>query len=400
MENLNSQHVTSPETSAADQLERLFALCVAEQASDLHLTSGLPPYLRVQGVVNVIDHEPALSSHDLGQMARCLVDQIGLQFDERKTSIDGAVSSRENARFRFNIFRCGGSYSIAIRRLEDEIRQLSELGLSNDLYRLADLRDGLVLLAGPTGCGKSTTLATLIDRINRNRRCHIVTIEDPVEYLHPSRQALVHQRQIGSDAESFNEALVSAMRQDPDVILVGEIRDLNTIRTAITAAETGHLVLTTVHASDCVGSIDRLVSVFPVDEQPGIRRQLSMVTRAIIAQHLVVADGPSSHAGNGRQRRVDLPPEAPRRARLVLASEVLHVNSAVANLIAHGKDAQIYSMMETGSNEGMYTMEEKVAALHRQGDITERTALALCRNPNVLLNRLRQSAPPVARRTT
>ena len=180
------------------------------------------------------------------------------------------------------------------------------------------------MVCGPTGAGKSTTLATLIDRINQTRRCHIVTIEDPIEYLHRPAQSLVNQRQVGSDTSSFNDALVASLRQDPDVILVGEIRDLNTIRTAITAAETGHLVFTTVHAGDCVGAVERLVSVFPADEQSGIRRQLSMVLRAVIAQHLLVADG----AGGAQ--------DGSRRSRVV-ASEVLMNNSAIANLIATGK---------------------------------------------------------------
>ena len=181
------------------------------------------------------------------------------------------------------------------------------MGFSETLYRLCDLPDGLIVVAGPTGAGKSTTLATLLDRVNQTRPCHMVTIEDPIEYIHQTRKALVNQRQVGTDVSSFYEALVASLRQDPDVILVGEIRDLNTIRTAIVAAETGHLVFTTVHAGDCVGAIERLVAVFSADEQDGIRRQLSMVLRAVIAQHLVIADGTahqppqagSRHGGNG-----------------------------------------------------------------------------------------------------
>ena len=321
----------TPPTTHQDQLDRLVQRCVAENASDLHLAPDHPPYLRTQGILQPIDGEPTLSSETLDGMMRHLTKDLKTDSLQVAGSVDGAFTAEGGARFRFNVFRRGGGYGVALRKLEDVIRTLPDLGLPEDLYRLSDLRDGLVLLAGPTGCGKSTTLATLIDRINRTRRCHIVTIEDPIEYVHPSRSSLVNQRQIGIDADSFNSALVASLRQDPDVILVGEIRDLDTIRTAITAAETGHLVFSTVHAPDCVGSIDRLVSVFPSDEQPGIRRQLSMVLRGVIAQHLLVADGRAT------QRNTDS--DEPVRGKLVLASEALMVNSAVSNLIASGKDA-------------------------------------------------------------
>ena len=382
---------TNPQSEISRLFNSLLATCISEQASDLHLSAGLPPYLRVQGVLGPLPNHPNLSPGELALLVELLTRDLDSKSLSVTGSVDGALSSVDGTRFRFNIYKRSGEYSIALRRLEDRIRELSELGLSNDLYRLANLKDGLVILAGPTGCGKSTTLATLIDRINRTRACHVVTIEDPVEYIHPCRKALVNQRQIGSDASSFNEALVASMRQDPDVILVGEIREINTIRTAITAAETGHLVFTTVHASDCAGTIDRLVSVFPVDEQPGIRRQLAMVMRTVIAQHLVGADGPknTSYGNNGNTK-----------SKLVLASEVLNVNSAVANLIANGKDAQIYSVMETGAAEGMYTMEENLVDHLLRGEISEARATALCRNPKVLYNRMQQKRRGVTRATS
>jgi twitching motility protein PilT len=266
--------------------------------------------------------------------------------------------------------------AIALRRLEDRFRSLAELGMPESLYELCDLPDGLVVVCGPTGAGKSTTLASLIDRINRTRRCHIVTIEDPIEYLHAPLRSLVNQRQVGTDAATFNDALVASLRQDPDVILVGEIRDLATVRTAITAAETGHLVLTTVHAGDCVGAIERLVSVFPADEQAGIRRQIAMVLRTIIAQHLLIADGSAgqkSDAANKRDR--------------VAASEVLMVNAAVGNLIATAKGSQIYSTMETGSAQGMQTLEQDLARLLVANVISENTAFTLARNPAIVRDR-------------
>jgi twitching motility protein PilT len=274
---------------------------------------------------------------------------------------------------------------VALRRLEDRFRSLAELGLPDELYRLCDLSDGLIVVAGPTGCGKSTTLATMLDRINQTRPCHMITIEDPIEYLHTTSKALVNQRQVGTDTSGFYEALVASLREDPDVILVGEIRDLNTIRTAIVAAETGHLVFTTVHASDCVGTIERLVSVFPADEQDGIRRQLSLVLRAIIAQHLLVADGstPNGHT-NGWHGPAEAAP--PRRSRVV-ASEILMANPAVANLIATARSNQIYSAMETGAAGGMQTLEHDLARLWVAGKISETTAVAMARNPSILRER-------------
>jgi twitching motility protein PilT len=246
--------------------------------------------------------------------------------------------------------------------------------------------DGLVIVAGPTGAGKSTTLATLIDRVNQTRRAHIVTIEDPIEYLHRSSMSLVNQRQVGLDAGGFNDALVASLRQDPDVILVGEIRDLNTIRTAITAAETGHLVFTTVHAGDCVGTIERLVSVFPAEEQHGIRRQLSLVLRAIITQHLVVADGERGLLEPGT--------DGGARRRRIVVSEVLMATGAVNNLIATGKASQIYSAMESGGAAGMQTLDESLAQLCVGRWITEQTAAVMSRNPAVVRERVARIQAP------
>jgi twitching motility protein PilT len=307
---------------------------------------------------------------------------------EKTGALDGAMTGPEGRRYRFNIFRRQGGLSIAIRRLEDRFRGLSELGLPEELYRLCDLPDGLILVAGPTGAGKSTTLATLLDRINRTRRCHIVTIEDPIEYIHQSQMALVNQRQVGIDASSFHE--------DPDVVLVGEIREVNTIRTAIIAAETGHLVFTTVHAGDCVGTIERLVSVFPAEEQDGIRRQLALVLRAIIAQHLVVADGPGSQPGDGGRGVRGDDRIAGRRSRAAI-SEILLVNPAVANLIATARSSQVYSAMESGGGMGMQTLEQDLARLCLIGQISETTAMAMARSPAVLRDRISHARrPPTA----
>ena len=370
----------SDEIASADALlQRMLRDCVTADASDLHVAPGLAPFMRIHGILEAQDKYGVLSS----QVTQALGEVLSRGFDRGSLnttgSIDGALTAQDGTRFRFNVFRRQGSISIALRRLEERFRTLADLGLPDSLYDLCAQPDGLVVVAGPTGAGKSTTLATLIDRINQTRRAHIVTIEDPIEYLHRSSKSLVNQRQVGLDAGSFNDALVASLRQDPDVILVGEIRDLATIRTAITAAETGHLVFTTVHAGDCVGTIERLVSVFPADEQNGIRRQLSLVLRCIIAQHLLVADGeqgilPAAADGTVRRRRI-------------VVSEVLTATDAVSHLIAAGKSAQIYSSMESGGNQGMQTLEESLAKLWTGGWISEQTATNMARNPAVVRDR-------------
>ena len=366
-------------TMAAQQLETLLDRCLDLGASDLHLASDAPPYFRVQGVLKSDESSPSIPESQLERWAREITGQISGPVVRESGSYDGALTSKRGVRFRINIYKVRGQTHLALRRLDDRFRPLSELGLPESLNQLCLQPYGLVVIAGPTGSGKTTTLATLLDHINQTRRCHLITIEDPVEYVHQSNFALVNQRQLGLDTPSFNDALVAAMRQDPDVILVGEIRDLTTIRTAITAAETGHLVFTTVHAGDCVGAIERMVSVFPAGEQDGIRRQLALVLRAVVAQHLVVSDGP------GRKTRSK--DEEEPKGRRVLAAEILMANQAVANLIATGKSNQIYSAMESGTQQGMQTMEHSLAILYLRGDISEQTVNALARKPAQVFER-------------
>jgi len=363
----------------AEALERLLTLSIDSGASDLHLSAGLPPMLRINGQVFPVENESPVEADQLDSFVCHLAEGTNVMNYQATGSLDGAVSSASGVRFRYNIYRRQNTNAIALRRLEDKLHSLADLGLSEQLYDVCDDSHGLVIVAGPTGCGKSTTLAAFLDRINQTRRTHIITIEDPIEYLHPPRMALVNQRQIGTDASSFNDALVAAMRQDPDVILVGEIRDLNTIRTAITAAETGHLVFTTVHAGSCIGTIERLVSVFPADEQPGVRQQLALVMRWIVAQQLVIADGPAitkETQATGIESR-----------RRVVASEVLKNTDAVANLIASGKSSQIISSMEAGGGLGMKTMEHDLARLWNEGYLTEATASRLSRNSDIMKER-------------
>lgn len=360
-------------------LETLLSRCLDLGASDLHIASGEPPYFRVQGVL-AADAEFLPITHE--QVTAWVREITGVGKDAPLVrdcgSYDGALTSARGVRFRLNVYQRQGLLNIALRRLDDQFRPLKDLGLPESLHQLCRQQHGLVVIAGPTGSGKTTTLATLLDQINRQRRCHIITIEDPVEYVHVSKLALVNQRQLGIDTPSFNDALVSAMRQDPDVILVGEIRDLNTIRTAITAAETGHLVFTTVHAGDCVGAIERMVAVFPAGEQDGIRRQLALVLRAVVAQHLLVADGPAA-----RQQADGIS----TRGRRVLAAEVLTVTGAVANLVASGKSNLIYSAMESGGQQGMQTMEQSLAELFVRGEISEQSVNALSRHPGQVFER-------------
>jgi twitching motility protein PilT len=415
---LSAEYLSS--AAPAQILDQILLICVVDDASDLHLAAGLPPYIRIHGQLAPLEGSASFSPELVEQLSAELARRMHRPPLGECGSLDGAITSAEGTRFRFNIFRRQGDLAVALRRLEERFRSLPELGFSEDLYSLCDLPDGLVVVAGPTGAGKSTTLAALLDRINQSRRCHMVTIEDPIEYLHQSAMSLVNQRQVGADTDSFYEALVASLRQDPDVILVGEIRDLNTIRTAIIAAETGHLVFTTVHAGDCVGTIERLVSVFPADEQHGIRRQLALVLRAVIAQQLLICDGtaPIRALDNTAPATVTATVTAavtaaatddssdptgmiPRRRGRVAASEVLLINSAVANLIATGKSAQIYSAMETGGHQGMRTFDEDLARLWSTGRISEATATTMARNPSVLRDRYqvhRNSLHPVAPR--
>lgn len=349
-------------------LASLFERCETLGASDIHLGVGEVPRLRIQGVLAPAEGFAPTSPEEADALAVALVRttmppgadaaSAALAKLVAAGAIDGSVSSAAGHRYRFNVFRAGGKSAAALRRLEDRFQTLEELGLPERLADFTECPHGLVVVTGPTGSGKSTTLATLIDRINRSRDGHIITIEDPVEYVHASRRCLVQQRQVGRDAAGFNAALVESLRQDPDVILVGEVRELETIRTAITAAETGHLVFTTLHAGDCVGAVERLVSVFPAGEQDSIRRQLALVLRGIFAQRL-------------------LPPLRPG-ARRVACGELLFVTPAVANLIATGRSQQIYSAIELGAGVGMQTLAQSLNDLVRRGLIDERVAALAC----------------------
>ncbi len=366
--------------SKSNILETLFALCEEFDASDIHLAPDLPPRFRIRGrllekgtlkpfdvrSVDAIAMELGLSTLPLGSPDG--TERIRLTL-LKEGSIDGAVTSSSGTRYRFNVFRASDRHSIALRRIDSTFRSFRELGLPPRAERFAEERDGLVIVTGPTGSGKSTTLATMIDAINRSRDGHIVTVEDPVEHVHKSLRCLVNQRQVGRDVKGFSDALVDALRQDPDVILVGEMRDLATARTALRAAETGHLVFTTLHAGDCAGAVERLVSIFPADEQESARHQLALSLRGILAQHLLPSAG-----GDGR----------------CAACELLVNTPAAANLIATGRSAQLYSVIETGSQYGMRTLDQSLAELLSRGRIEMKAAVALSKNPDSLCGRALQ----------
>ncbi|MEM6280078.1 MAG: PilT/PilU family type 4a pilus ATPase [Verrucomicrobiota bacterium] len=367
--------------SAENLLDRFLHTLMDIEASDLHLAPRNRPLFRISGILKELDEFPdILQEEDMEQVAELLAGGPLDSCLPASGSLDGALTAGENeeGRFRFNIYRRLPGYSIALRRLENEFRSLPELGLPESLLNWCDLPDGLILVAGPTGSGKSTTLATLVDHINRHRPVHVITIEDPVEYLHVSDKALVDQRQVGTHARDFQAALVSSLRQDPDVILVGEIRERETIKTAITAAETGHLVFATVHAPDCAGAIQRIVSTCPADEQPGVLRQLSMNLRGVLTQHLVPADGPAT------ADRHDFTSGSRTR---VLLSEILQVTPAVANLIAKAQFMHIPSTMETGARHEMQTLEQSLLSWVQSKHLLLATALSYTRNPKVLEQR-------------
>jgi twitching motility protein PilT len=327
--------------SESTELTGMLEQCVTLRASDLHLSAWSPPIVRVDGRLEPLAAEP-LSDAAVHRIALTLMQESQQNVFQQHHTLDLALSLPGGVRFRINLFRERGHTALAIRRLDDRFRTLAELNLPPRLGELADLRDGLVLVTGPTGSGKSTTLATMIHQINSTRSCHILTVEDPIEYLHANLRSLVHQRELHRDVPTFADAVRSALREDPDVILVGEMRDTETMRAAITAAETGHLVYSTLHTGDAVGALDRMIGMFPAGEQDSIRAQISMVLRAVVAQRLLPALN-----GAGR----------------VPAVEVLRVTPAVANLIRTGKSQQIYSAIETGTSIGMQTLEQSLASL-------------------------------------
>lgn len=323
------------------------------KASDIHITVGIPPVLRVNGELKMLEGNP-LSPEDTKTLVCETLDQKRIDQLEREGEVDTSFSSPGIGRYRVNAYKQRGSYSMALRIIPLTIPSIEELGLPAVVKELAKLPRGLVLVTGPTGSGKSTTLASIVDLINKERKCHILTLEDPIEYLHKHNKSMVNQREVTSDSESFTTSLRAALRQDPDVILVGEMRDLETISIALTAAETGHLVLSTLHTIGSAKTIDRVIDVFPTHQQQQVRVQFASVIQAIVSQQLL----PKSD-GDGR----------------VAGFEVMIANTAIRNLIREGKIHQIDTVIQTGSSMKMQTMDNSLLDLYKRGMITREVLL-------------------------
>jgi twitching motility protein PilT len=357
-----------PETFLS--IDALLERMVARNASDLHVTVGTPPAMRVHGALERYQDVPDLSPEDTHQMLYRILSTEQQKLLEINRQIDFAHSIPGLARFRVNVFFQRGTLGAAFRLIPADIKTLEELGIPTTLHALTEKPRGLVLVTGPTGSGKSTTLAALIDEINRKRSEHILTIEDPVEFVHRHKRCIVNQREIGPDASSFAEALRAALREDPDVILLGEMRDLETISTAITAAETGHLVFATLHTQSAPSTVDRIIDAFPAAQQEQVRVQLAATLQGICTQALLPTPG-----GTGR----------------VPALEILFPDDAVRNLIRQGKVEQVYSVMQTSTAKGMQTMEQSLADLVIRKVITLEDALSRSSRPEQLFGLLERA---------
>src|SRR5213083_463332 len=359
---------------AANSIDELLEHMVTQNASDLHVTVGTPPVIRVRGEVERLDGFDPLNAEQTQQLLYRILSSEQQKNFELNRQLDFSYSMPGLARFRVNVYFQRESIGAAFRLIPTELKTLEELGIPASLHVLAEKPRGLVLVTGPTGSGKSTTLAALIDEINRNRSEHILTIEDPIEFLHRHKRCIVNQREIGPDATSFAEALRAALRQDPDVILVGEMRDLETIATALTAAETGHLVFGTLHTQSGPGTIDRIVDVFPAEQQEQVRVQIATSLQGVVTQALL--------------------PTADKMGR-VPALEVLLPDDAVRNLIRQGKVEQVYSVMQTNTSRGMQTMEQSLADLITRGVVELEVGLTRSSRPAQLIGVLERAGFPV-----
>ena len=346
--------------SEGPSIEQMLCYAVDHCASDLHLTTGVPPMVRVNGELSPI---PGMSPLTL---VRSTMSEQQLKSLEGELEVDFSFGRPGIGRFRVNAFHERGDVSAALRRIPDEPPHLEDLGLPPAVAGLAELRTGLVLVTGPTGTGKSTTLAALVDKINRERCEHIITIEDPIEFVHVHKKSVVQQREVEQDTRSFARALKSALREDPNVILIGEMRDLETIAAAVSAAETGHLVLASLHTGSAVQSIDRIIDVFPPHQQSQIRLQLSSSLQAVLAQRLIPTV------------------EGPR----VCAVELLLASPAVRNLIREGKTHNIEQAMQSGIEDGMVLFDMNLARLVRESHVTRETALSYANDPKGFADRL------------
>ncbi len=335
-------------------------------ASDVHITVGVPPKMRVNGKLITMDY-PKMMPADTMEITLGIMNEAQREKFEERGEFDMSFSIPELGRYRVNAYKQRGSAAMALRLVGTVVPSPEVLGVPSSVINLYERKRGLILVTGPTGSGKSTTLAAIIDKINNNRDAHVITLEDPIEYLHQHKMAMVNQREIGLDSQSYANALRAALREDPDVILVGEMRDFETISVAITAAETGHLVLSTLHTIGAASTVDRVIDVFPPHQQQQIRVQFANVLEAVISQQLI-----PTMDGRGR----------------VAAFEVMHANHAVRNLIREGKSHQLVSVMQTNRKMGMVTMDESITQLYYEGKIDREMAIQFAVDPDGMQNKV------------
>lgn len=347
-------------------IEDLMEQLIEMGGSDMHLTAGLPPYFRISGHLQPIGDQ-ALTAEECQRLIFSMLNNTQRKNLEQNWELDCSYGVRGLARFRVNVYKDRGTYAACLRALSSKIPNFDKLGLPDVVREMSEKPRGLILVTGPTGSGKTTTLAAMIDLINRTRAEHILTIEDPIEFVYEPIKSLVHQRQLGEDTKSFSNALRAALREDPDIILVGEMRDLETISLAISAAETGHLVFGTLHTSSAAQTVDRMIDVFPADRQTQVRVQLSNSLVAVFSQTLVPKKNPK-----------------PGEYGRVMAQEIMIVTPAISNLVREGKTAQIYSAIQTGGKLGMQTLEKVLADQYKAGLITFESAMSKTSRPDEL----------------
>jgi twitching motility protein PilT len=343
-------------------LKEIFKKAVTENASDVHLIVGLPPYLRINGELLEIKGEKAINEKEIEDLIYSILDPEQKKILIEQKELDLGFGSDDQTRFRINLHYEKGNLGLVARVISDTIPKMEDIGMPKIVYDLLHLNQGLILVTGPTGCGKSTSLAAMIDYINSNRKAHIITLEDPIEYIFKPDGCIIIQRQLGNDMLSFADGLKHALRQDPNVIMVGEMRDLETIATTLTLAETGHLVLATLHTYSAAQTIDRIVDIFPPHQQGQIRMQLSMTLAGVIAQRLL------PKMGGGR----------------IAAREIMTNTPAVSNMIRENKIAQIKTTIETSSKEGMVTLDQDLKRLYDAKMVSKEIAAGNMINPDFL----------------
>lgn len=343
-------------------IEELLLVAKDAGASDVHITVGVPPKMRVNGQLLTMNY-PRMLPNDTARCMEEIMNETQKKRFEERGEHDMSFSIPDVGRYRVNAFKQRGTVAIALRLVATQVPSPEVLGVPPTVVDLYQRKRGLVLVTGPTGSGKSTTLASIIDKVNSARECHVITLEDPIEYLHQHKMSMVNQREIGLDSQSYANALRAALREDPDVILVGEMRDFETISVAITAAETGHLVLSTLHTIGAASTVDRVIDVFPPHQQQQIRVQLANVLEAVVSQQLI-----PNATGDGR----------------VAAFEVLHANHAVRNLIREGKSHQLQTVMQTNRKMGMIAMDEAIMQLFYHGSISREMAIQFAQDPDAM----------------